>query len=198
MNDAGYRDMAKIKAAGFNCVRLSHYPMDPAVLDACDDSACSSSPASRAGSSTIPTPDSSARVTTRHPGPVRRDRNHPCAMAWETSLNETYPPKEIAEKWVAVAHEEFPIPEMTAVGDGARGAPWDWVYNGWDEGTKARPQHDMPSAPGYIREYGDYEFGGAENDPGSRARRAKRARLQSAWNFVWSHDQGTAANGHGR
>jgi len=188
-NNATYRDMKKIKDAGFNCVRLSHYPMAPAVMDACDE----------LGLLTIPCIagwqffNSDRRFTDRVLQDIRelirRDRNHPCVMAWETSLNETYPPAEIAAEWYRAAHEEFLSSDMAAVGDGARKAYWDWVYNSWSEQDKGRPQNDLPDKPGYIREYGDYEFGGAESTTRQPLSAGEKGNLQSAWNFVWSHNR---------
>lgn len=35
--DAQYRQVAKLKEAGFNAIRMSHHPMAPAMLRACDE-----------------------------------------------------------------------------------------------------------------------------------------------------------------
>jgi len=188
-NNAGYRDMKKIKDAGFNCVRLSHYPMDPAVMDACDELGLLVIPCIAGWQFYNSDRRFTERVNQDIRDLIRRDRNHPCCMAWETSLNETYPPADIVAGWYKIAHEEFLAPDMEAVGDGARNAKWDWPYNSWTEHDKGRPQNDIPDKPGYIREYGDYEFGGGESTTRQPLSAGERGNLQSAWNFVWSHNR---------
>lgn len=190
--EANYRDFYKIKQAGFNMVRLSHYPQDPAVLEACDELGIfviDCIPGWQFMNS-----DERFRSAVRQDirDMIRRDRNHPSVLLWETSLNETYPSTEIANEWHTTAHEEFIGENFFTAGDGHKGAKWDLPYNGWNDQTKDRPQDADPNKPGYIREYGDYEFGGGRSTTRMFRGQGEAALLQAAWNYVWSHNKNRA------
>ena len=48
---------------------------------------------------------------------IRRDRNHPSVILWETALNESRYPAEIARNLYAIAHTEYPGDQMYTAGD---------------------------------------------------------------------------------
>ncbi|HTQ09148.1 MAG TPA: glycoside hydrolase family 2 TIM barrel-domain containing protein, partial [Fimbriimonadaceae bacterium] len=183
---AQMRDAILIKRAGHNIVRLSHYPQSPAFMDACD----------RLGIMTIPCipgwqfmnhdPRFRERVLQDIRELIRRDRNHPSAVFWEASLNETYPPNDVARQWNRAAKDESLDGRISTAGDALTGAPWDIAYNQWKDADMSRPQDAAPDRPGYIREYGDYEFGGAQSSSRVRFADGPAALLQEAWNEVWS------------
>ena len=106
---AQYRDAQKIKDAGFDYVRLSHYPHAPAFMDACDELGL-------VVMNCIPgwqffNHEDPAFTELQYENSrllVRRDRNHPCVILWEVSLNETSMPQEFIRTTHAIAHEELP------------------------------------------------------------------------------------------
>lgn len=86
------RDAILFKEAGFQVVRAAHYPMSEAFLDACDELGIlvfEATPGWQWYPTDNPEPFSS-RVRDNIRQMVRRDRNHPCVLAYETVLNETY------------------------------------------------------------------------------------------------------------
>ena len=186
--DMSYRDMVKIKNAGFNCVRLSHYPQDPAVMDACDELGIFAIPATAGWQFVNHDERFMKRVDQDIHELVRWHRNHPSVLMWEASLNETYVGPPIAKRWNQDAHDEFIGGNFYTVGDSGSGQPWDMAYNSWDDATHSRPQTGMPAKPGYIREYGDYEFGGEGSTTRISRGQGEVAELQAAWNFAWSHN----------
>ena len=183
-----FRDMLKIKDAGFNCVRLSHYPQDPAVMDACDELGILAIPATAGWQYVNHDERFMKRVDQDIHELVRWHRNHPSVLMWEASLNETYVRPPIARRWNDAAHDEFLGSNFYTVGDCGTGQPWDMAYNGWDDATHSRPQSTMPDKPGYIREYGDYEFGGEASTTRISRGQGEKAELGAAWNFAWSHN----------
>lgn len=185
---ASFRDMKEIKEAGFNCVRLCHYPQDPAVMAACDKLGLFAIVCAPGWQYDSRDPLFQQRVVSDIKEMVRWHRNHPSVLAWEASLNETYPPKDIAKRWYDAAHSEFTAPDMTAVSDYANGFSWDWPYNQWNDADGSRPQN-APGKPGYIREYGDWEFGGATSTSRQPLTAGEDGQLQEAWNFIWAHNR---------
>ena len=183
---AQWRDIYQIKMNGFNIVRLGHYPQDPSVLSACDE----------LGLLAIePIPgwqyfnkDSLFIGLTyrdiRHL--IRRDRNHPSIIMWETTLNESWPPAFWKDGAIRVTHEEYPGDQCFASGDAYGYYGYDVCYNDWQEGFKRPNKSDHPS---FIREYYDYEFGGHYSTSRISRKDGEKALLQNAWNAQWSHNR---------
>lgn len=152
-NNAQYRDAVKIKEAGFDYIRLSHYPHAPAFMDACDklgivvlDAILGWQYYSR---------DSLFQqhvFQTAH-DLIRRDRNHPSVIAWEVSLNESSMDKYFVDQLTGIAHSEYPGDQCYTAG---------WQYYGYDIFLQAR-QHRLdhyktPDKPYIVSEYGDWEY----------------------------------------
>ncbi|OIQ98798.1 beta-galactosidase [mine drainage metagenome] len=201
------RDAWLIKAAGFDFVRLSHYPQSPAFMDACDRLGLAVMPAILGWQYNPATPAFEAnRIAAVH-ALVRRDRNHPSAVMWETSLNETPMTPEFIARLDAAAHEEYPGEQMITAG---------WI-KGFDVKLTAR-QHgstkefEHATFPCFVSEYGDWEYyamnAGFSQDKWSGLKQADRSSrqargdgevrlLQQATNIQEAHNEnlGTMAFG---
>lgn len=149
-NNAQYRDAYLIKQAGFDYVRASHYPPSPAFLDACDELGLFVLDAilgwqyfgdERFAAHAL---ESSRRL-------IRRDRNHPCILAWELSINETDMPDDFMEKANAIAHEEYPVGNSYSAG---------WINKYYDIYIEARQHRHQTylDRPFIVSEYGDWEY----------------------------------------
>lgn len=147
-DEAQYRDAYKIKEAGFDYVRASHYPQSPAFLKACDELGIFVLDAILGwqyfGDSLFM---DHSKISAREL--IRRDRNHPCILAWELSINETPMPKEFMEAMTKIRTEEMP-------GSYTAG----WIKDSYDiyiEARQHRKQVDL-SHPLIVSEYGDWEY----------------------------------------
>lgn len=152
-DNAQYRDAQLIKEAGFDYVRLSHYPHSPAFMDACDELGLLVLDAIPGWQyfSDDPAFQDQAIQTCRDM--IRRDRNHACVLAWEVSLNESWMPEAFIDRAVAVAKEEYPGDQCFTAG---------WQSYGYDIYLQAR-QHRVehyvePEKPYIVSEYGDWEY----------------------------------------
>lgn len=116
-NSMQEREVIQLKQGGFNAVRAAHYPQDPAFLDACD----------KYGLLVIECIPSwqyfnkdsvfIKRLYEVGREMIRRDRNRPSVILWETALNESRYPVELAKDIYTIAHEEYPGDQMYTSGD---------------------------------------------------------------------------------
>ncbi|SDL08502.1 beta-galactosidase [Salinimicrobium catena] len=157
-NEANYRDAYKIKDAGFNFVRLSHYPQDPAFLQACDELGLLVMNAIP-GWQYYEEGEFVENALQDIKDMARRDRNHPSVVFWENSLNESAMTEEFMIRANQVLKEELPYPDTFSAG---------WIdHPSYDLFIPARQhsqppaywnEYDKPNRPILIAEYGDWEY----------------------------------------
>ncbi len=195
------RDARRIKDAGFDYIRLSHYPQAPAFMDACDELGLVVMDCLPGWQYFGKDPAFAELQYRRTRELLRRDRNHPCVVLWEVSLNETAMPPEFISKTQAIAHEEYPGDQMVTCG---------WV-RGYDVLIRAR-QHGgcagIEDVPCLVSEYGDWEYyamtaGFDQQDYAALSSDASNSRqlrwqgeaamLQQATNFQEAHDDNLAS-----
>ncbi len=206
---AQYRDAYKIKAAGFDYIRLSHYPHAIAFMAACDELGlvvmdCIPGWQFMGGEKFKELCYQNCRDM------IRRDRNHPAVVLWEVSLNETAMDSVFLARTQRIAHEEYPGSQCYTCG---------WTDQQYDVFIQAR-QHG--GCKGYrdgdkaclISEYGDWEYyaqNAGLDQPGFRDLKAEernsrqlraageKRMLQQAMNFQEAHNdnRSTRAVGDG-
>ncbi len=192
-DNAQFRDLKRLKDAGFNFLRLAHYPQSAAVMDACDELGLMVS---------VCTPGwqyfkadeaftNQAKQNIREM--VRWHRNHPSAIMWEVSLNETYGHDRFYAECARIARGEFPGGQLFTAGDSYASkdvSHYDVPYAGWTD------WYLRPAAAGFenrkrsfAREYGDYECGGEHSTTRIAIGDGEDKQLLQAWNFLWTHNR---------
>jgi beta-galactosidase len=193
---AQYRDALKIKEAGFDYIRLSHYPQSPAFLDACDELGIVVMDSILGWQYFNPDPAFAEQKYKECRQLIRRDRNHPSVILWEVSLNESTMPGSFIKKSSAIAHEEYP-------GDQCYTAGWEKGYDVFLQARQHGGCHGITNVPCVISEYGDWEYyaqnAGLEQEkwndlkPAERSSRQLRGDgetrlLQQSLNFQEAHN----------
>ena len=127
---------------------------------------------------------------------LRRDRNHPCVILWEVSLNETWMPDEFIEVTHDIAHEEYP-------GDQTFTCGWTEGYDVFIQARQHGGCREVTDRACVVSEYGDWEYYAqnagleqsewadlAPDDANSRQLRwhGEAALLQQATNFQEAHN----------
>lgn len=193
---AQYRDARTIKEAGFDYVRLSHYPQSPAFLDACDELGIVVMNCLMGWQYFNRDPAFATLKLRECRDMVRRDRNHPCVILWEVALNESDMPSGFREQAHRAAHEEYP-------GDQCYTCGWQKGYDVFIQARQHGGCHGVTNQPCVVSEYGDWEYfaqnaGLAQNlwkdlKPAERSSRqfrgdGERRLLQQALNFQEAHN----------
>lgn len=153
-DNANYRDAKKIKEAGFDYVRISHYPQSPAFMDACDELGLMTIDAILGWQYFNEDEEFQKQVFQTAKDLIRRDRNHASVLAWEVSLNESWMPEPFIDSLTTIAHQEYPGDQCFTAG---------WQPYGYDIYLQAR-QHRLEhydenlNKPYVVSEYGDWEY----------------------------------------
>ncbi len=150
---ADYRDAKRIKEAGLDFVRLSHYPHSPDFMAAADELGLTLLNSIPGWQFFNEDPAFRRQILQTCRDLVRRDRNHPSVIAWECSLNESAMPRPFVKQLHDIVHEEYPGDQAFSAG---------WQNDGYDIYIQAR-QHRIehytpPDRPYLVSEYGDWEY----------------------------------------
>jgi beta-galactosidase len=147
---ADYRDAVKIKSAGFDYVRLSHYPQSPAFMQAADELGLVLIDAILGWQYYAENPEFKQQILRTCRDLIRRDRNHPSVLAFECSLNESWMPDDFIADLHNMVKQEYP---------GAFSAGWQLGYDMYLQARQHRLQHyETPTVPYNVSEYGDWEY----------------------------------------
>lgn len=156
-NSQQWRDVVRLKQAGFNIIRTAHYPQDPSFMDACDELGIFiivATPGWQYWNKNDAIFEERVLQNTREI--IRRDRNHPSVLMWEPILNETRYPLEFSMKSLQITKDEYPYPYRPVAAADMHSAGvsehYDVVY-GWpgDDEKADRPRQCI-----FTREFGEY------------------------------------------
>ncbi|MDQ6901381.1 MAG: beta galactosidase jelly roll domain-containing protein [Bacteroidota bacterium] len=113
-NNLHWHDVKLMRDAGIRIVRGSHYPQDPAFMDACDQLGIFVIVCTPGWQFWNKNTAFANSIYSDVRQMIRRDRNHPSVFAWESIPNETDYPADFAQKVYAITHAEYPFKDCIA------------------------------------------------------------------------------------
>jgi beta-galactosidase len=143
---AHYKDVKKLRDAGFTSYR-SHYPQDPAFMDACDELGVLAI-VSNPGWQFMGDQVFHERAYQNARNMIRRDRNHASVLLWEAEMNES-DNSSMAVELYRIVHEEYPGDQAYTAGNRVKKAVPG--FNGWD----VQYSDNRGQKPEWDREWGD-------------------------------------------
>ena len=148
-NSLQWRDAKKLRDAGLKVIR-THYVIDPAFMDACDELGLFALVEVPGWQFWNDEPIFAERIYSDIRNMIRIHRNHASLFFWEPILNETRYPEYFAKNALDICNEEYHYPYSTAACD--HGAAGDSYYS-----LLLRPIDSKlsPDKTYFIREWGD-------------------------------------------
>lgn len=148
-NSLQWRDAWKLREAGMKVIR-THYVIDPAFMDACDELGLFALVETPGWQFWSDEPIFGERVYDDVRQMVRLHRNHASLFFWEPILNETHYPEYFAKRVLEICREEYPHPYSEVACD--YGAPGDQYYALLLRPVESKLRDDKSY---FIREWGD-------------------------------------------
>lgn len=148
-NSMQWRDAKKLRDAGMKVIR-THYVIDPAFMDACDELGLFALVEVPGWQFWNKEPIFGERVYSDIRNMIRIHRNHASLFFWEPILNETNYPDEFAKNALKICEEEYPYPYSIAACD--HGAKGDQYYSLLLRPIESKLRTDKTY---FIREWGD-------------------------------------------
>lgn len=167
-DNAIYEEVKRFKESGFDIMRMAHYPHRKAYYDACDKYGVMVLECPSGWQYFNDSDDFKESTYEELRTNIRYKRNHPCIVAWESSLNETGYTAEWARNMNAIVKEEIP-----SDGDVYAYTAGCYHWDEWDiglstpqagiftEGNEGAENPKYEDKPIIIAEYGDWTYGGS-------------------------------------
>lgn len=189
-----YYDMKRFRESGMDHVRAAHYPHNTAFYDACDELGILVMNAIT-GWQFFANTDAFKNNTFKETREmIRRDRNHPSVVIWETSLNESRFNDAWAQAENTLAHEEYPGDQMITCGWGGKmSAPPNGVVFDVQVGASQHKMRDYAGTkPGIVCEYGHWDYGGSSSTSNVAREAADALHLVQCDNHQDGHNKNRA------
>ena len=149
--DAVRDEVRLIKDAGYDFIRLAHYPYQRAFIEACDEYGVMVQQPITGWQTNFTTNTSAAEISYQEARDmIRRDRNSPSVVAWELSINEGGMSAAFVTNMQNLGRGELPTRQMIMAGNNS----YEVRYLHSDSTTTGG------AYPQFYFEYGDWQYGG--------------------------------------